>query len=346
MTFTGTRFLAVTSNEPATGLLLESTDGRSWDRMTPLETDGWTIGPALLATDRQGVIAIGGGNGGPIAVWRAEDGRSWARVADQDAFQMRDRAFEGIEAVIPMEGGWLAVGGGQYNDTGPALVRAIVLTSPDGLYWTREADRAAFTHAVMKGIVRTTAGYAAVGAVIGSSAAGVSELHAALWTSLDGLDWSLSTTPPAFDLPTSTGRTDVILDGITVIGDRMVVVGHVDRYDVGESSPRESMAITWWSDGGTWTPVQIGPYNDVGPLSIIATPGGFLVLGAAIDARCAGGAWASPDGTSWRCFASETLFDGFEITGFAASPDREVLVGTGNTPGTDGVSATWTLARH
>ena len=349
VTWTGTRFVTLSSDTPSPGLILDSDDGQIWHTQPLLETDAWTIGPDLLATGPSGVIGIGGGEGGPIAVWHSAEGLSWSRVADQAAFQMQGGAFEHINAAIATDAGWLAVGGGHYSSIEPNL-RPIVLTSPDGLLWAREPDSAVPDHAVMNGIVRGPSGFVAVGAIIGKSPAGVAEKHPAVWTSQDGRTWSRSTVAPAFDPPAGsvlTPRTDVILEGIVVRGNRLVVVGRVERYDEASGSPSSSpQAIVWYSDGATWTQVAFESTSLSPPVKVNALPEEFLLIGGSAGSACAAGLWASTDGTAWGCLGNDPVFTGFGISGVAASPNLVVLVGTDNTPASTGSSAVWTMALH
>jgi hypothetical protein len=340
--WTGSRFLA--TNILAEPLLFDSVDGRTWHRQPPFQTTAWTSGPRLVAAGPGGVVAMGGGNGGPLAVWHSSDGLAWSAAPDQPAFQSHDSSFEAINAMTASDAGWVAVGGESYNSTGPALLRAVVLVSRDGLHWTREPDSPALENASMNAIARISSGYVAVGGVIGTAASGTSGLHPAVWTSPDGATWSTATDPPMYADAPARGSAAFELRGIAVHGDRMVTVGWVTSDDPDPGSMTfPTVAASWWSDGGGWTPVQIDVVDGGRSLKIADVPGGFVAL-AEPGASCGGGIWHSPDGEAWACEGTDPVFDGSWVMGVAASADVEVLVGYRDIPNGSTTAATWTHA--
>lgn len=342
--WTGARFLATTL-PGGDGALLDSYDGRAWHLQPPFKATGWTDGPTLVAAGPRGVVAIGGGHGGPLAIWHSADGLAWSAAPDQPAFQMRDGAFEGIKAVIAADDGWLAVGGEEYNNAPtPGLLRAVVLTSTDGNRWIRLPDQPALRYADMTAITRSSSGYIAVGTVLVDPSRGDSGLRAAAWTSPDGRAWSLVGTGSVFDTPvawTGGGPTDAVLRGIAVHGDRLVAVGSVHPRPEPGAISAPPLAVAWRSDGAAWIPAKVGAFPDDRPLSITIVPDGFLaIVGSGPD--CASGLWATGDGSTWRCTGPDPVFSGGAVWGAATSPGVQVLVGYNVA---DPVVATaWTLA--
>jgi hypothetical protein len=339
--WTGSRFLATSLGSDLE--LFDSADGRTWHRQPPFATTGRTSGPALVAAGPQGMVAVGGGNGGPLATWQSADGLTWSAAPDQPAFQMRDGAFESVNAVIATADGWLAVGGEHYHCVPRCLLRAVVLTSSDGLRWTRLADQPALRYADMTALTRGPSGYVAVGTVMIDPKHGEAGLRAAAWTSPDGRDWTISASP-VFAVPAGwarAGPTDVELRAIARHGDRLVVLGDVRPTFASDETYTPPLAIAWWSDGHAWTPVRIGPFVEAFQTSIVDVPDGFLAItGTALD--CATGMWASDDGRTWRCSSTDPVFQGFVIRGAAASPEVEALIGYSSADPVFG--AAWTLA--
>jgi hypothetical protein len=338
--WTGSVFLA--TNILAQPLLFDSVDGRTWDRQPPFQTSGDTSGPRLVAAGPGGVVAVGGGNGGRLSIWHSSDGLTWTAAPDQPAFRSHDGSFEDISGVSASNAGWVAVGGESYNSTGPSLLRAVVLTSPDGLQWTREPDAPALERATMNAIARTASGFVAVGSVIGASASGDAELHPAVWTSPDGRTWSMSTDPPTFAIPGAPAQTAFQLRGVAVQGHRMVTVGWMtSRSPNPEIDVVSTSAVAWWSDGGAWTPARVGVFEFGRSVTIADAPGRFVVFTDPNDS-CGGGIWGSPDGESWTCDGTDPAFDDASVTGVAASADIEVLVGSTNLPDGSSTAAAWT----
>jgi hypothetical protein len=338
--WTGSRFLA--TNILAEPLLFDSVDGRTWHRQPPFETTAWTSGPRLVAAGPEGVVAVGGGNGGPLAFWHSADGLTWSAAPEQPAFRSHDGSFEAINAVTAADAGWVAVGGESYNSTGPALLRAVVLVSTDGLHWTRQPDSPALEHASMNAIARTASGYVAVGAVIGTAASGGTELEPAVWTSPDGATWSKATGPPGYARPPAPERTAFELRDVAVRGDRMVSVGWVASDDT-DQEPFPTLAVSWWSDGGAWTPVEVDLVDGGRWLTVDGAPGGFVAL-AEPGTGCGGGIWGSQDGEAWTCEGNDPVFADAWVMGVAASGDIELLVGYRNIPSGSSTATAWTLA--
>jgi hypothetical protein len=335
--WTGARFIATgLAGEPT---LFDSVDGIRWYRQPAFVGDGWTDGPDLLGAGPGGVVGIGGGAGGPIAVWTSATGLTWTRVAAQDAFAPRRAAFEHVGAVVPRGSGWLAVGGGTYNSVEPVLVGAFALVSDDGLAWTRVEGAASFDRATMEAVARTARGYVAVGETIGRSPSGIPELHPAVWTSPDGLIWSAAPAP-AYEDGSATTRTDATLWGVAEVEGRLAVLGLVRHYgQPGAPYGGVLEAVVWWSDGGAWTAAPLGALTDYRTLRLVTLRDGLLVTGAR-TAACPAAAWTSVGGAAWRCAATGTAFDGWVVTDAAGSPALDVLVGWSAADW--GVPAVWT----
>jgi hypothetical protein len=321
--WTGTRFVAISGLVDAT--VLDSADGRTWHRQPAFIPTAWLVGPDRLAAGPGGLVAAGGGNGGPLAFWHSDDGLAWAAAPDQPALPARDGAFEHVNAVIASDDGWLAVGGAQYNNVPtPGLLRAIVLASADGASWTRLPDAPSLRYAEMTGVARASSGFVAVGNVVADPTRPDSGLRPAIWTSTDGRAWEREEAALSVEVPTSSPGGDRIdleyVVGVASRTNRLVAVGGVAR-DGGMET-----ALAWWPDGGTWTRVEIEAVSQVLGLTITAIPAGFLVLG---DGRpgCAGGIWESLDGSAWTCVGNDPVFNGFAVNGVASSPDADVLVG-------------------
>ena len=86
--------------------------------------------------------------------------------------------------------------------------------------------------------------------------------------------------------------------------------------------------LAWWSaDGRKWVQATGDRFLYGQVFEVAATPGGFLATGPSGDQSCLGGIWASTDGRSWRCVASDAVFAGFSPYVAAASTTAEIAVG-------------------
>ena len=340
--WTGSRFLATAWTGDS--LLLDSLDGRAWNRQPPFEITPWSTGPHLVAAGPGRLVAFGGGSNGPLTAWLSSDGLAWTEVPDQDAFHATDGAFQELSAVIASDDGWVAVGREFHNCQPRCPLRAVVLVSDDGRRWTRLAQQPALRDAEMFGIARGPSGLIAVGSVMVDPARGEAGLRAAAWTSSDGRAWTLAP-PSTFAMPARlslTGPTDVVLRAVAARGDRLVILGDARPTFGSDTEYVAPLAIAWWSDGAAWTPVTIGPFYDTAEVKLAVVPAGYLAITGS-DADCASALWASADGSAWRCGGTDLDVDRAVVTGAAASPDLEVLVGRSLTD-PDGAAAVWTLA--
>lgn len=327
--WTGTRFLAV---DAVGGSLLDSTDGRTWHQQ-PRLADG-SVGMVAVGPGR--VLAVGTANvpGSVVAIWHSTDGLNWSATPDGASLHGRDGAFITMAAVVPAGDGWLAVGGEQLMCApGPCLVRAVVWASPDGLQWTRRADTAALQDAEMTGVVRTQAGYVAVGDAAVDPSLPDSAIRPAIWTSPDGRTWTRSDRLPVV---TAAKDADVVLDSVAVTGSRVVAVGH------GTQGNGWVDAFAWWNEGGTWSAVEIGRFFPSQGVKVAAVPGGLLAMFVTGDDKtCPRAIWSSADGSSWGCIGNDPAFAGSTISDAAVAPAVEVLVGYGTVG-----AVVWTAAPH
>ena len=105
----------------------------------------------------------------------------------------------------------------------------------------------------------------------------------AVWTSPDGVDWTLSPDPEGF---AGYEATDVVdHDGTLVM--------------VGSSFTGEGGRIWFSEDGSTWELAEVAGGMDGDYARIVAqTPAGLVAVGGSI--AMVGMAWVSTDGRSWE----------------------------------------------
>ncbi len=222
-----------------------------------------------------------------IAVWVSSDGRNWSEVPHAAVFEsigdtyMWDLASDG-EAVIAI--------GDEYDETG-MWGQAAVWNSPDGVTWTRFSDETeVFADAAISSITRFRSGFVAVGMVHGGLL-GCTGRSAAVWTSSDGLSWTLSSI-----------AADWYFSQVTSWNDGLMALGY----------PCRGPAGVWTSDNGiTWerlmSPAVAEPLTETMLSSAADVGTGVLVVGGKIQPRddlVGGGrgspiAWFTEDGSTW-----------------------------------------------
>jgi hypothetical protein len=270
-----------------------------------------------LAAGPDGIVAVGDLDGRP-ASWFSTDGLTWTVQAD--AFPMPDLGTDtaGVGDVVATDAGWLAVGSeNRLCNAGCGLdpVRALVWTSNDGLHWVRVADQASLGDAGMGSVIRGGPGFVAAGSTAG---------HAALWTSTQGLTWTRVDDDPMFHARPGTDPSFWAgVSGLAADDAVIVAVGMDGAPGGGGNSVR-----AWWStDGRRWAQATGERFLSGQVFDVTTTPEGFLTTGPSGEPSCLGGIWASSDGRSWQCVASDPTFAGFGPYAAAASTSVEVAVG-------------------
>ena len=262
-----------------------------------------------------GLIAIGFDGGFGSLLWTSPDGRAWTDVTP-DGFQS-----VGIASVVEHDGRLVGVGRGDTINVDAN--RAAAFLSDDGLTW-HEAEGAAGMEGQLIDVVFTDLGLFAVGGVPGADAAGIWRStdgstwertggdfeHAfmwaiaeggpglvavgwrrnpdpdlAVWTSADGVSWTLSPDPEGVE---GYEATDVIdLDGTLAM--------------VGSSFTGEGGRVWFSDDGLAWDLADVagGMTGGAYARGLTRIPGGGLVAVGG-GGNMQGMAWFSTDGRSWE----------------------------------------------
>ncbi len=328
-----------------------------WVRVPHDEAVLGVIDPSWMSAGMRGVTA---GGPGLVAVgwrypdidydvrsaaWASVDGGTWILgTGDEATF-----GYEGggaLEAVAAGPLGLVAVGR-VYNG---ADYDAVVITSPDGLAWSRVADDGSGfggpgwqgMHAVVAG----GPGWVAVGYDdVGEGYEG--DWIAAVWTSPDGATWTRVPHEEAL----FGGMNDQEMFGVLAAGPGLVAVGTDD----------DSPAAWVSADGLAWEklpPERFSSdpaFRDVGMVmrAVVSGPLGLLAVGYlewyvdpdTEDDRDAA-VWFSPDGLDWTLISEDVgTFGGTgsqEMTAITVVGDLYVAVGWDNGGG-DADAAVWTL---
>jgi hypothetical protein len=309
----------------ADAVVWTSPDGLIWTRVLHDESifggdgsqqmfDVTVGGPGLVAVGRDGPAVDGEGD---AAVWTSRDGLNWSRVPHDES------VFGG-----PGEQRMLSVTAG-----GPGLVAvgfetpvgllgrdAAVWTSIDGLDWSRvphDADVFGGESAQMVSVTAGGPGLVAVGSdglsTFDSSAQPFDEpsVAAAVWTSVDGLEWSRV---PHNEVIFG-GLSEQSMASVTVGGPGLVAVGRTSaelpNLNLGPGRSERFDAAVWTSpDGLIWTRVphdeavfaRSGTENqNETMLSVVAGGPGLVAVGFDSDDQCGwdSAVWTSPDGFIW-----------------------------------------------
>jgi len=314
----GSRFVIATG-----GVLWASSDGSAWAQLAVVSDDP-QVAIADIASGGPGFVAVGTTDGIDGAAWTSTDLVHWSQAPDSPVFQ-----GVGLQAVASGPAGLIAVGGDPLLGGARAGVvlaavnppgHAAILTSTDGLSWTRVSDTPSFDRGAMWDVAAGGPGYIAVspGAECGGPCRAPGPL---IWTSSDGRAWRL-VDPVKSITPRGPGSAAAIsADG----AGRLAAVG------LGSWGPAVGGAGAWASvDGGTrWTAQGLGTMaSDVTDVAGLHS-GGFVAVGEGI--------WSSADGQAWASrsdIAPDPPLD--LLRSVSCAGDRCVAVGESSTVGPDG----------
>jgi len=237
---------------------------------------------AATVVGTSSAVPSSAGAEGPAAGLAAQTGTvTWQRVPADVA--MIGGATPGL--ALPD----LAVATSGLIAVGKDVRGGVVVTSPDGVQWTRSPDNASLDHASLVGVAARPGLIVAAGTIEGSR-------HGLLWTSADGLAWRAA----ADVLTGSTGVVDVASGPHA-----FVVVGSM-KLRADASGYRRTVGTAWTSaDGRAWSRVVLPSTSFVGdfqPTTVAFLGSRFVALGRASGRGSPEGmlVWTSGDGTTWR----------------------------------------------
>lgn len=253
-------FVAVgydTSGQGLDAAVWTSVDGLQWQRVAPPPDFG---GPAnqsmgavafgdgrLVAVGRaDGIVAV------ELAIWVSEDGISWRRLANEFVPHGRD-----LSAVAYDGADFVAVGEARLPGGS-----AVVLTSPDGLRWTRASETEELSGGLMEAVLPWQSTYVSVGCVGTEPGAGT---MAASWQ-LFGSEWRRTLVPAGGDSHASC------LNAVAAYRDGLLAVGTTD-----------GGAASWLSeDGSTWTrfPMAATEFAEATLDAMVTAQGHAIVVGS------------------------------------------------------------------
>jgi hypothetical protein len=234
-----------------------------------------------------------------------------------------------INALVAVHGGYLALG----HEQPPS--QAAAWSSADATTWRRAASLPAPEGSSIQAAIATPdAGIVAVG---------TNGRAAAVWSSADGVAWTMKSLPA----PMGVGAIE-LLAAVAGTSGGYVAAGYVETAAAVRSA-------TFWrsSDGVVWSrataPLPAGPSEVTG---LAALAGGTTVVAVGIsgdERRGSAAAWRSVDaGLSWQAVSSPSLAGGRMLavaagqSGFAAVGETSLQTGAAAWASVDG--STWAAA--
>jgi len=277
--------------------------------------DGWSMTEVpyiqtLLEVTDQGFVAISSHE-----VRTSPNGLTWQQVGSLgEGFWVFDIEHRDDTLV--------AAGRGFVDEeTGEARPDALWASTDGGTTWT-STDLEVGSVA---DLVVTPDGFAVVGVRFDNSDPDYNKTHGILWTSPDGLTWTLAAESNDPEGVSSNFR-NVVWD------DQLIILGHRGLDHPSEGNPSADAEphdnVTWFSDGTSLSEPSVSTL--VGNLdedSTALTPHGLIATThwSSPTVKTEAAAWISPDGISWTMLEIEP--GNYEYTDIALRGDEVFLVG-------------------
>ena len=185
----------------------------------------------------------------------------------------------------------------------------VVVTSPDGVQWTRLPDSSLLDGASLVAV-----------AVRGQQMLVVGPTRILLWGTADGTSWTG---------PLSAATGGAVPADVAAAPSAWVIAGTRKLAPDATGAQRSVGVVRWSANGRTWVDVQLPgapPTGDYHLTSVAYLGSRFVALGR--DAKGLGPevlVWTSKDGRTWRRGADIPVAQDGEITDLAPTPDGTIL---------------------
>jgi len=285
------------SSAPTTG-----SAATGWHRVTSTPTQGATLNDVVAGGP--GLVAVGsGGLEGPGLAWESADGVHW--TTGPSATTLTTTPLFSVGVV-----GSRLVAFGLDCSVSECGLRVAVSASPPGAWLPGgiDADEVGSNRPLV-GPVSGGPRLVAVGLDLLKTSPQV--VAARVWTSTDGVIWSVVPDGPAF------AKAEMLA----------VVHGPNEYVAVGAAQTAAGFdACVWTSpDGLTWTREPDAPAFANGTMAAITTGGpGYVAVGTGANGAAV---WTSPDAQTWTRVADGPGFTNAQLHGVAAGPAGLAAVG-------------------
>ena len=257
------------------------------------------------------VLILASGASAQIVWTQATDSAGWSKRCGQGAVVFNNELW--------------VMGGLNSGLDGSGRSQQDVWHSSDGAHWSLATDSAGWTRRVLP----TCLAYGGKMWVIGGVAAGVdsgtSVLTHDVWSSTDGVHWTLATDSAGWH--PRVGQAGVVFDSL------MWIMGGADTFDSG--GPGQRVNDVWnSSDGVHWTRVTASAgWAPRDGHAAVASMGRMWVLGGEVSLGDSSDVWYSTNGSDWTKETSSPGWGGrafFPVLPYGGSGSIFVLGGCGS----------------
>lgn len=203
--------------------------------------------------------------------------------------------FEWTPVELDTDIGSIAAAGDRFvgtrapDEADPSGSIGAVVTSPDGVTWTDVAETGLASDEFVSWIVGGSGQWGAIGQVFGLDD---DWLTSDLLFTTDGAEFVRASVPA--DVIGLDGTVGIVTAAVGETG-VVALAGTQEAFEASMGQPGTlGMVALFSEDLQTWEQVQIGSLDPVGVQPIVASPAGFLALGADRSV------FFSPDGREWK----------------------------------------------
>lgn len=287
----------------------QSVDGVSWTRTFIGSGEDWIF---AVARGGPGLVAVGGHRySGSTPFWISADGSTWEEVRT---------SLPDMKDVVSFDGRLLAVASYSHEDSSESrqFESPLVFESTDGVNWTG-VPRSNFEQPSGGRIfeLNAIASNGDVLAAYGEIASGDFR-YSGFWTSTDGTNWSLASSPSLCCqlYPYGSASSALAANGEGFIAHRTWGSGE-ENTDV----------LLFSADGSQWEVVlELDETSAMQIRGVTATEEGFIAVGS--DHRLERGIiWTSPDGVTWT-WTGRDLLDDISPDGVWPTGDGVIVIGS------------------
>lgn len=245
-------------------------------------------------------------------IWKSSNGINWNLVSSNAPFTERDghKIFEFNNKI------WL-IGGYKTNDT-PTMFKNDIWNSVDGINWNLVTNHAPFSERSDFGIVVFNSKIYLIG---GYDTYGTPMFKNDIWSSSDGINWSLVTNNAPF-----SERSNF---GVTVLNSKIYLVAGYNTY----GTPMFKNDVWSSSDGINWNLVtNAASFSQRSDFGLVSYNSKLWIIGGYKTPVFNNEIWNSSDGVTWNKETSLSNFPERAYSGVCTFQNKIFIIGGYKTP--------------
>jgi N-acetylneuraminic acid mutarotase len=244
-------------------------------------------------------------------IWKSSDGINWIQVTNNAPFSKRSghKIFEFNSKL------WL-IGG--YDTNGSPMFKNDIWNSSDGINWTQVSNNAPFSQRTNFGLVIFNSKIYLIG---GYNTYGTPLFKNDIWSSVDGINWTLVTNNAPFSQRSNFG--------LTVFNSKIYLIGGYNTY----GTPMFKKDVWSSNDGTNWTlETNNTPFSERSDFGLVNYNSKLWLIGGYKTPTFNNEIWNSNDGVNWTRETSLSNFSERAYSGVCTFQNKIFIIGGYKTP--------------